>query len=343
MLSERSGKILNTIVGKYIVRAAPVPSQAIASGADLDVSPATIRNEMAALEQEGYLIRPHTSAGCIPSDKGYRYYVDTIENVKLPSSEERLISHVFHQVEKEVEAWLSLTATLLARLTQNVAIVSLPRSADCKLKHMELLALQDARALAVVVLDGARVKQKLITFDRSVTQPELTVVSNKLNAAFTGRTCKYIKAAEAELSPLEAQARGHILEMMQAEDSHEYEEPYLDGWHFMLNQPEFAKSDRMSHLMEMVEQRTLLKGITPTGLTSKAVHVIIGKENRDAAIQNCSVVISNYGIPGEAAGTIGVVGPTRMPYSRTIPTVHYLSRVLSDLVASLYVGEKPEQ
>jgi heat-inducible transcriptional repressor len=340
MLSERSGKILNAIVGKYIVRAAPVPSQVIATDPDLGVSPATIRNEMAVLEREGYLIRPHTSAGCIPSDKGYRHYVEAIENIKLPASEERLISHVFHQVEKEVETWLSLTATLLARLTQNVAVVSLPHSADCRLKHLELLALQDARALAVAVLEGAKVKQQLVTFDRNVNQPELTVASNKLNAAFAGKSCRQIQATEAGLSPLELQARDHIVAMMQSEDSHEYEEPYLDGWHFMLNQPEFAQSDRMSHLMEMVEQHTLLKGITPEKMNAEAVHVIIGKENRDAAIQNCSVVISEYGIPGAAAGTIGVVGPTRMPYSRTIPTVHYLSRVLSDLVASLYVGGK---
>ncbi len=339
MLPARTGEILSFIVGQYITRAVPVPSQSIASDAGLMVSPATIRNEMALLEQEGYLIRPHTSAGCIPSDKGYRYYVESLENTKLPPAEERLISHIFFQVEKEVEAWLRLTATLLARLAQNVAIVSLPKSADCKLKHMELLALQGSRALAVVVLYGAKVKQKLVTFDQAVFQPTLTTTSNKLNAAFSGLTSQQITAKGMELSPLEKQVADHLIEIMQAEDRQEYEEPYLEGWHFMLSQPEFSQSDRMCSLMELVERRSLLKVIVPTSLGQQGVRVIIGKENKEEAIQNCSVVISQYGLPDEATGTIGVVGPTRMPYSHTISTVQYLSSVLSELVAGLYGQE----
>jgi heat-inducible transcriptional repressor len=340
MLSERAGTILNSIVGQYITRAVPVPSQIIASDPTLGVSPATVRNEMAYLEQEGYLVRPHTSAGCIPSDKGYRYYVESIENVKLPPAEERLISHIFHQVEKEVGAWLSLSATLLARLVQNVAVVSLPKSADCKLKHIELLALQDTLSLAVVVLHGARVKQKLITFDQTVFQPSLTAISNKLNATYCGLTSRQISDKDVELSPLEQQVTDHLIEIMQAEDRQEYEEPYLDGWHFMLNQPEFAHSERTRTLMELFEHHNLLKVIIPSKLSQHAVHVIIGKENKEKAIQNCSVVISQYGLPAEATGTIAVVGPTRMPYSHTIPTVYYLSSVMSELVAELYGRER---
>ncbi len=339
MLPARTAKILNSIVGQYIVRAMPVPSQSIASDPELGVSPATIRNEMAYMEQEGYLIRPHTSAGCIPSDKGYRHYVESMENVKLAPAEERLISHTFHQAEREVETWLKLTATILARMAQNVAVVSLPKSADCKLKHMELLSLHDSRALVVVVLQGAKVKQKLITFDQAVSQPTLTVISNKLNAAYSGLTCRRIAAKKPELSPLEKQITDHLIEMIQAEYRHEYEEPYLDGWHFMLNQPEFTRSDRMRNLMELVEQRTLLKVIVPAKMGQHTVHVIIGKENKEAAIQNYSVVISQYGLPEEATGTIGVVGPTRMPYSHTISLVQYLSSVLSELLAGLYGRE----
>lgn len=339
MLSVRSGRILNYIVRQYISGAIPIPSQAIAEKASLGVSPATIRNDMALLEREGYLIRPHTSAGCIPSDKGYRYYVESIENANLPRDEQRLISHTFHQAEKEVEAWVSLTATLLARFAQNVAVVSLPRSTDCKLKHMELMALQDNRALAVIVLDGARVKQKLITFDEDVSQPSLSVMSSKLNSIYGGLTGKQIEAKEIELTPLEKQATDHLVEIMKAEDGEEYQQPYLDGWHFMLNQPEFAQSDQMRTLMELVERRGLLKVIVPASVSTPGVHVIIGKENRDEAIQNCSVVICQYGLPDEATGNIAVVGPTRMPYSRTIPTVYYLSSVLSQLVAGLYGKE----
>ena len=148
-----------------------------------------------------------------------------------------------------------------------------------------------------------------------------------------------ISAKDVELSPLEQQITDHLIDIMQAEDRQEYEEPYLDGWHFMLNQPEFAHSDQMSTLMELVEQRILLKVIIPSGLGRQGVHVTIGKENKEEAIQKCSVVICQYGLPEEATGTIAVVGPTRMPYSRTIPTVYYLSSVLSELVAGLYGKE----
>jgi heat-inducible transcriptional repressor len=339
MITERSGRILNYIIRQYIENAVPVPSQAVADKASLGVSPATIRNEMALLEKEGYLIRPHTSAGCIPSDKGYRYFVESIGNITLPREEQYLISHTFHQVEKEVEAWVSLTATLLARLTQNVAVVSLPKSTDCKLKHLEFIAVQDKKALAVVVLEGAVVKQKLITFDEAVDQPKLSEISNKLNGIYAGLTGQQIKENKNVLTPQEAKATDNIVEMMRTEDSKEYQEPYLEGWHFMLDQPEFAQSDKMRSLMELFEQRGLLKVIAPNELSPQGVHVIIGQENQNEAIKNCSVVICRYGLPEEAAGTLAVVGPTRMPYFHTIPTVYYLSKVLGQLVGGLYSKE----
>ncbi len=336
MITSRSGQILNYIVERYISRAVPVPSQAVADRANLQVSPATIRNEMAWLEREGYLVRPHTSAGCTPSDKGYRYYVEAMQSLRLPREEQRLISHTFHQVEREVEAWVSLTASILARLAQNVAVVSLPKSTDCRFKHLELIALQEQRALMVAVFEGAKVKQELITFGEAVAQPALSLASDKLNAACGGLTGREIKAQTLELTPLEEEATGHLVEMMQAEDSQEYREPYLEGWHFMLEQPEFAQSDQMRRLMELVEQRGLLRVIVPARPSRPGVQVIIGKENQDAAMQNCSVVIGRYGLPEAATGTIAVVGPTRMSYSRTIPSVYYLSTVLSRLVAGLY-------
>ena len=135
MLSGRTDTILKAIVGQYITCATPVPSQDIVDYCELGVSPATVRNEMALLEREGYITRPHTSAGSIPSDKGYRHYVDSLAEVDLPLAEQRLVSHIFHQVEGELEKWLNLTATLVARLAQNVAIVAAPKTADCRFKY----------------------------------------------------------------------------------------------------------------------------------------------------------------------------------------------------------------
>ena len=343
MLSSRTDTILKTIVRQYITGAAPVPSQRITDKCEFGVSPATIRNEMAYLEHEGYITRPHPSAGSIPSDKGYRYYVDSLNDIKLPLAEQRLVSHLFLQVEKKLEEWLSLATTLVAQLAENVAIVTTPKPADCHLKHVELVSLQELLVLVILVLRGAKVKQQLLTFDQIISQPALMVMANKLNATYSGLTRSQISAKEVELSPTEQQLTDCLVKIMQAEDEQEYEEPYLDGWHFILNQPEFIHSNRMLTLMELVEHRNLLKVIIPPELASHGIQVVIGKENKAEVIQDYSVVISRYGLPNEAVGTIGIVGPTRMPYARAISTVGYLSSVLSELAAELYGKEKPTE
>lgn len=339
MLSSRTETILNYIVRHYIASAVPVPSQRIARDSELGVCSATIRNEMARLEQEGYILRPHLSAGSIPSDRGYRHYVETLQDVRLSPAEQRFISHLFHQVERELEKWLGLAATLIAQLVRNVAIVTLPKLADCRFKYLELVALQDSLVLVVLVLHGAIVKQQLITADQVSSQAELTTIAHKLNSVFAGLTQRQILAKDLGLSDTEQQLTNLLLKMMAEEDEQEYEVPYLDGWHFMLNQPEFAHSQDMLGLLELVDHRNLLKSIIPKELESYKVHVVIGKENKDKTFHNCSVVISKYGIPEEAVGTISVLGPTRMPYAHTISTVSYLSSVLSRLVAMLYGRE----
>jgi len=340
VLSPRSETILKSIVGQYIARAVPVPSQSIINDYELAVSPATIRNEMAHLEQEGYITRPHPSAGSIPSDKGYRYYVETLSDIELPLAEQLLISHLFHQVERELEEWLSLAAALTAQLAKNVAIVTMPKPANCQFKHLELVALKDSLVLVVLVLQGASLKQQLITFDQVISQSELTKVANKLNVAYSGLTRARILAKKIKLSPTEQQVTDCLLKIMQAEDEQEYEKSCLDGLHFTLNQPEFRRGQRGLALMELVDCQKLLKTVAPEELGSRGVQVIIGKENKTEAIQDYSVVISQYGLSEEAAGIVSVVGPTRMPYARTISAVGYLSSVLSRLVAELY-GEKP--
>ncbi|MFC1920812.1 heat-inducible transcriptional repressor HrcA [Chloroflexota bacterium] len=340
MLSPRAEIILKSIVGQYILKATPVPSHSVTNDSELNVSSATIRNEMAHLEQEGYIIRPHTSAGSIPLDKGYRCYVSSLGEVRFPLDEQRLVDHLFHQVEQEIDSWLNLAASLTAQKVQNVAVVTMPWTKSCQFKHIELVSLQDSLALVVFVLQGAKVRQKLINFEQTVTQPELTVLAGKLSARYAGLTAARIKALNDELTDLEQQVTDCLLKLMDTEDSQEYEDPYLDGLHFTLNQPELARNHVLSQaLTELIEQRNLVKNIVPSYLSGKGVEVIIGRENDAESVQDYSVVISQYGLPEEASGTICVIGPTRMPYGRTIATVGYLSMVLGRLVARLYGRE----
>lgn len=341
MLSARKQAILKSIVEQYVSRAVPVPSQDVVQNNELAVSSATVRSEMAFLEQEGYIIRPHTSAGSVPSDKGYRYYVGTLNQVAIPSSEQVLVDHLFHQVEEELENWLSLAATLLAQLTRNVAVVSIPKSTGSRFKHVELVSLQDLMALIVFVLYGAKVKQQLINFAEPVSQTQLTVMANKLNSVCFGLTREQISAQKGEFSPVEAAIGDYLVKMMQSEDDRSPEETYLDGWHFLFNQPEFAHTSRIMSLMELAEKRSLLRTIIPDDLSEEGIKVVIGKENEAEAVQNYSIVISRYGLPGEAIGTVGIVGPTRMQYARNLAVVGYLSSILSELISELY-GKRPE-
>jgi heat-inducible transcriptional repressor len=335
-LSPRSETILKSIVEQYIAKAAPVPSQSVMRNNSLDVSSATIRNEMMRLKQEGYIIQPHTSAGSVPSDKGYRHYVETLDDVRLPINQQRMINHLFHQVETRMEEWARLTATLLANMSQNMSIVATAKPDNCLFKHLELVNIQDSTALLVLVLQGAVVRQQLTVFDQPVAQAELSVVSNKLNTLFAGLSNPLISAKKAELSGLDRSVADCICNIMKTEDEIEYEAPYLDGLQFIFNQPEFANARQTTASLALTENKKLLGIILPDKLTEKGVHVIIGKENKSEAIQNYSVVISQYGLPGEAIGCIAVIGPTRMQYARSIASVDYLSEVLSGMIAWLY-------
>ncbi|HEY40770.1 MAG TPA: heat-inducible transcription repressor HrcA [Dehalococcoidia bacterium] len=343
MLPPRTETILKSIVGRYIVNAVPVPSQSILHDYGLRVSSATIRNEMARLEREGYIIRPHTSAGSIPSDLGYRYYVESLEDVELPLNQQHLVEHMFHQVETKLEEWLRLTATLLAHLANNMAVVFIPRPVKCQFKHIEMVSLQDNTALLILVLQGAKVRQQLITFEQPVLQPELTAISSKLNNNYASLDVHQISGKEVELSDIEKQVANHILGIMQAEDEEDRDEPYLDGLHFILGQPEFTGSRQRLTLVELVENRNSLKAILPHKLPLHGVQVVIGKENESEIIRDYSVVLSRYGLPDEAVGTIAVIGPTRMPYSRSIAAIDYLAWLLSRMIARLYGKEATSQ
>lgn len=341
MLSPRMETILKFIVGQYIIKAAPVPSHSLTDNNELGVSSATIRNEMLHLEQEGYITRPHPSAGGVPLDKGYRRYVASLGDVKFPLEEQRLVNHLFHQIELELEAWLDLAATVTAQKAQNVALISKPRPEACRFKRLELVSLQDFLALVVLVTRGAKVSQQLITFDEAITQPELAALADRLSDIYSGLTSQQVSAKNSSPDANEQQVTDSVLKLMEMEDNQEHDESYFDGLHFTLNQPEFSHNNWLAQsLMELIEQRSLLKNIAPSRSAEKGVQVIIGGENKSEALREYSVVISRYGLPEEAEGTICVIGPTRMPYARTIATVSYLSGVLSGLVAKLYSVEK---
>ncbi|MFC1925295.1 heat-inducible transcriptional repressor HrcA [Chloroflexota bacterium] len=335
MLTERRGTILRIIVSEYISSGIPVASESIALSRALKVSPATARNEMARLEEEGYISRPHVSAGAVPLDKGYRYYVEyLIKGARLKDEEKHNIQQLFYQAQQELEEWVRLAAVFLSRRLKNIALVTLPRSLACHFRHLHLLVLHESQILFVLLLQEGEVKQRLISSAEAVSQDDLTALANHLNAIYNGLDYYQISAREEELSPLEEQVTKAILQTMQAEDEQQYAQFYLDGWRHLLSQPDFVKGEKTFSLVEALEERSLLNSILESLGSESGVKVIIGNENKETALQGCSVILSSYGT--QARGAIGIIGPTRMPYHQVIPTVDYLSSVMSRVINEIY-------
>jgi heat-inducible transcriptional repressor len=331
-LTERRAAILQLIVDDYIDNAIPVGSETIVRKHGLKVSPATIRNEMVKLEEEGYLTQPHTSAGRVPSDQGYRYYVETLmEDTDLSADEKRQILHQFHQAVAQMDAWLDLAASVLARSVQNMALVTAPRARHVHFRHTDIVSLEDYLALLVLVLQEAKAKQQVLLFTEPVSPDELWRTAHQLNEELMGLTLPEIRARQLELTRLGRQALDAIVRLMEEEDEAEYVSPRLMGLRNVLRQPEFAHGDRMLGILDALDERNLSDAIPFQRISEEGVTVIIGAENRPDAMRDCSIVITRYGVPGRS-GALGILGPTRMHYPRAISTVRYLASVLTELV-----------
>ncbi|MGB2695259.1 MAG: heat-inducible transcriptional repressor HrcA [Dehalococcoidia bacterium] len=339
MLSERQSSILEFVIHDYVDSAVPVASKTLRQHYGLSVSPATIRNEFAELEEQGYVQQPHTSAGRVPTEKGYRFFVETLmREEELPWQAQQTIRHQFHQIEGGGDSWVQLASSVLARAVQNAAVVTAPRSEASRMKHLELVSLQDTTALLVLVLDQARLKQQILALSETCSQDELSVVAGRLNELLAGMTMSDIAAHEATLTHVEHQVTDAVLEIMRAVDEGGFDEAHLEGLRLVLSQPEFSSSERALALLELLDAHTLTRAIPFRALAGQGVTVVIGAENprlaqAGEAIRECSVVIGSYGAPGVATGALAVVGPMRMHYSRTISTVRYLAAVMSELLA----------
>jgi heat-inducible transcriptional repressor len=337
MLTERRAQVLRLIVSDYIETATPVGSEHIVKRHRLELSPATIRNEMARLEEDGYITHPHTSAGRVPSDLGYRYYVESLMDEPYVSPDEkRRILHQFHQATAELSEWLQLAASVLAQSLHNAAVVSGPRTAQARLKHLELVSLHDFSALLVVVLHDLKVRQQVLALREPATQDDLTRLARKLNQALGGLNGTQLRARLADLAPLEEQVAAAATEIVHGEDVVEFPDPHLDGIRNVLSQPEFARSERMLDILDALDERNIGKTLPPAEVAEDNVVVYIGAENREDVLKNCSIVLGRYGGLDGPSGTIAVVGPTRFPYARAFATIRYVGALISELMVKLY-------
>ena len=337
MLTERREKLLRFIVDEYVRTAQPVASSAIVRRYGLPVSPATIRNEMARLEDDGYIVQPHTSAGRVPSDSGYRYYVEALMRPQEPPAAVRqTIRHQFHQASPETAEWAHLAAAVLAARLSYVAVVTAPQAPLPRLRLLQLVSVHDLEALLLVVLQEARVLQRVLPLDRPFSQDELNEVSAGLNRLFAGLTADEIRSTGVERVSVEATVVGAALDLMDSDEGQSFGEAYLEGLGDMLREPEFTQGDRILDLMELLEHSNLAKAIPVATSGDRKITVIIGSEHPQDAMRQCSVVISRYKGASGLGGAVSVVGPTRMHYPRVVSLVRYMSSIMEELVDAYF-------
>lgn len=342
-LTERQKTLLLLIIRDYIESAQPVGSKRLVEQYPIHLSPATIRNEMAALTEMGYLRQPHTSAGRVPTEEGYRYFVSQMMyQAELPQAVQRTISHQFHQSRPDVDQWMTLAASILAHQSQGVSVVTAPHADQAKYKHVELISTQGRQVLMVLVMVGGEVSQQILTLAGPVSQEQLSQTAARLNGLLAGLAVDAMSTLPARPDALDQDIMMLIVQEMRRAADRTSGEIYTDGLTNVLGEPEFAESDGARRTLRLFEERSTLQDLMARASTNSNVgglQVLIGGEGGWEELRQCSMVIARYGVPGMATGTLGVLGPMRMSYARTIPTVRYVAGLLSDLVNDTIVGE----
>ncbi len=335
-LTERQKNLLMLVIRDYIDTAQPIGSKYIVERYRLNVSSATVRNEMSALTEMGYLRQPHTSAGRVPTEEGYRFFVGEMMNkAELPVSVQQTISHQFYQSRPDVEQWMTLAASVLAHQSQGVSVVTAPHSEQARFKHVELISTQGRQVLMVIVLSGGEVSQQILTLVEPVSQERLSQTAARLNPPLVGHTLDELSSLPARSDALDQDILTLIIADLRRVGESGWGQIYTDGHTNLLAEPEFAESDEARRALRLFEERSTLQELltrVPVNSTVGGLQVLIGGEGEWEELRQCSIVLARYGVPGTATGTLGVLGPMRMAYARAIPTVRFVAGLLSDLV-----------
>ncbi len=335
-LTERQKFILSLVIHEYTRDASPIGSKNLVEKYKLDISSATVRNELAALTDLGYLRQPYTSAGREPTEEGYRYFVGRLlrEN-ELPESVRKMITHQFYQTRHDVGQWMRLAASILANQSQAASLITAPHTETARFRHLELISTHGRQVLMVLVLMGGEVHQRILTLDEPMSQDNLSSSTSWLSSIFHGMDVAAIRANLHQTQDFDLVVTKWILEEMGQIDSLISGEIYLDGFTNVLAKPEFAHSDEARRALKVLEERSLLQDLLARVMSPEqvdGVQVLIGGEGTFDELSECSVILAKYGSPGNITGTLGILGPIRMYYGRSISTIRFLSNLLSDMV-----------
>ena len=334
MVDPRARYLLKSLIERYIIDGQPVGSRVLSRQSGLELSPATIRNVMADLEEMGFITSPHTSAGRVPTAKGYRFFVDSLLVVKpLDQSE---ISELQDQLQADrPQALVSAAAQLLSSLTQFAGVVATPRRREPSFRHIEFLRLSERRVLLIIVTPDGDVQNRILHTDRQYTPSQLIEASNFFNDHYAGQPFAAIRGLLAdELKQLREDVVGLMTAAVDAGDAalaDNRDDLVVSGERNLLSATDLSSNmDRLRRLFEVFEQKTSLLHLLDLSQRAHGVHLFIGGESGLAPLDECSVITAPYEIDGQVIGTLGVIGPTRMAYERVIPIVDVTARLLSN-------------
>lgn len=352
-LSDRRAGILQLVIQDYIETATPVASRHVVEKYALPASPATIRHEMHALEQDGYLTHPHTSAGRVPSNRGYRHFVQSLMgHAELGLAEQASVRHQFFQAAPSVDEWVELAATVLARSLGLLVIVAPPHPEQLRVRQVELISLNELLVLMIVVVQEARMIRQLMPLPQTVEVDELDDLATRLSWMLRGRSAADVRAAARQAidAPQTHPVEHFVLDTLAQvldRDALRAGNPAIAGLGGMMAQPEFQhEPERSLDLIELVDQHAAAD-LIPSSVIEEfdsdgGMHVLIGDDHPTELLQQCSLVLAPYrsstvsSDAPEVPGYVGVIGPTRMNYPRSIAAARFYSQLLQEMIDAVY-------
>src|SRR5215469_5452340 len=338
-MENRKQAILRAVVQEFTTNAVPVGSQALQSRYFVNLSSATIRSELADLADLGYLTQPHTSAGRVPTDSGYRYFVDFLMGLEpVPERVKSYIDDELRTAPADVEGMVEKVAMTLAEVTQNASVASTPQGALARIKHLDLVSLEPKEVLLIVLLEGNLLRQTVVNTTEPATQAQLTRLTARLNASLGGRASDEARRHyDAAPLGLEKELLGRVIAVLDIYEKGSESLVVHDGVRNLLRQPEFAESSRLQQVLDVLEETRYLTLLLRQLIGESDLQIVIGSENTSSQLQGCAVVLTTYGPTDRLKGVLGVIGPTRMAYSQTVARLQAVARTASDRMAELGV------
>ncbi len=341
-LDQRQIDVLLTIVKSYIHTGQPVGSRTVARQSRLNLSPASIRNIMADLAEESYLEQPHTSAGRVPSTKGFRFYLDyNLDMEPLSSEVEERIKSSLARVGPDLPQTLSQASKVLSSISNQISLVITPSQHNIRWQHIDFILLRPGLVMSILVMEGGMVQNKVINVDKDIKPDDLTKFSNYLNEHYQGKTLLQVRS---EIYSQMKKARQQFDQLYQnalrlAKESFEPDnnrQVYVEGTYHLFQDRDFADINKMREVFKLLEERSKLLKILDNTLESKNVSIIMGSEQDWDELSDYTVISSPYSLQGNNTGLVSIIGPTRMNYSRIVPAVDLTARILSQIFCELY-------